>query len=124
MHVIYAFVQDLVQTVTNDFKTELREENRWLLFASFFCRSGVLSKVHFLALSSFSIPAPNNNSDALRTMFNAICCKILSHIFALKSLCEGVYKDDQNVELYARSSPTFNVGVRNHRLILVASINS
>ena len=26
-------VQDLVQIVTNDFKTELREENHWLLFA-------------------------------------------------------------------------------------------
>ena len=26
-------LQDLVQIVTNDFKTELREENHWLLFA-------------------------------------------------------------------------------------------
>ena len=26
-------LQDLVQIVTNDFKTEPREENHWLLFA-------------------------------------------------------------------------------------------
>ena len=26
-------LQDLVQIITNDFKTELREENHWLLFA-------------------------------------------------------------------------------------------
>ena len=28
-------LQDLVQIVTNDFKTELRDENHWLLFAPF-----------------------------------------------------------------------------------------
>ena len=28
-----ANLKDLVQIVTNDFKTELREENDWLLFA-------------------------------------------------------------------------------------------
>ena len=50
------------------------------------------------------------------SMLNALFCQILSGIWRLNHCAAGIYKDDQNLELYAHSGPTFNVDMRNHRI--------